>query len=128
MADSLIISPPQMYQINEEVSKIKSAVARLGVGANSQIIAGITGSRIRVMGWKIQSTSAIGTFQLKSASGGTALTPVFTAPPHTQGESNELLLTNSGYFETNTSEGLFVDVAANAVEFLIFYLTYKPLD
>lgn len=123
------IDPTKVYQINNgDTSKLLSFPKRLGVGNDSQVIPAVTGRRILVMGWKIQSSAAIGSFQFKSASGGTLLTPVFTSPPNTNGATNDLpvIPNGPGYFETNTGEGLFVDVFTAAQEFLIFYITYKP--
>lgn len=102
----------------------------VSVVANNQAIiptASVTGKRVRVMGWIAQSVGAVvGSFTLKSASGGTALMAPLTVPPVTAGLSDKLPIIETGYMETNTGEGLYVDVTGAGVNFTIFNIIYTP--
>lgn len=124
----MIIDPVRIYQSKEANCKVFTASVQAAVANNTVVVGGVTDKIIRVMGWKIQSNNAaVGTFQFKSASGGTVITPLLTAPPNSGGLTNDLPITNCGYMETLAAgQGLYVDVTVQAVSILIFYIIYRP--
>ena len=71
-----MIDPVKKFQVNGEALKILPAVATCVVGTNKLVLAAITGKIIRVMGWQASTAGAVGSFFLKSASAGTAITNV----------------------------------------------------
>lgn len=120
------VDPVRLYE-SKEVCKVQAAFVEATVAANTSVIAAVSGKRHRVMGWIAQcDTATVGTFQLKSASAGTMLMAPLAAPPVTNGDTHTLPITDSGYMETNTGEGLFVDVVTGAVNLTVFYITYIP--
>jgi hypothetical protein len=122
-----MIDPIRYYELlNTGISTIQNGILTGAVANNQQIIAAITGKRHRAMGWIIQSTTGVqGSFVFKSSSGGAAISSSLWAPPNTALPYN-LEIKDCGYFETNTGEGLFVDVVTAGVYFNVFYLTYTP--
>lgn len=128
MADLWVVDPVKKFQVNGDVCQLFTAAAGIGVGNNAAVVSAVTGKRIRVMGWRIQSqTSAQATYAFKSASGGTFLTPTRYTPIWGTLIDDILDVIDSGYFETNTGEGLYVDVTIEAIAVMVFYITYKPL-
>lgn len=120
------IDPNRLFEIKgNDASRLLSVQGSPAVGNNTQIIAAVTGKRIRVMGWILQSNGSIGTIQFKSASGGTALTPVLAIPANSS-VPWVLEVKQSGYFETNTGEGLFCDVATTQINLFVNYLVFTP--
>lgn len=121
------IDPTKIYSINNQtcplLCKPNSGIA---IANNTSVIAAISGSVIRVMGLVAQSTGAgVSGFTLKSASGGTVIFGQVSA------NSNALApfllpITDSGYFETTVSQGLFVDVVTTTLNLSVFYITYIP--
>lgn len=122
-----MMDPTRKYEINGQVSTLKTAFLAGGTGNNQTVLAAITGERIRIMGLVAQSsTSTEGSFNLKSASGGATLFPAMFAPANNAGKPFELPVTDSGYFETVAGEGLFADIVTAAVTIAVFYVTYTP--
>lgn len=116
----------RIYQINGQVSKVKNAPLAAGVGANQSLVAGVSGTVIRVLGFSLQSQAAAqGTALFKSASGGTALSSGYVCPPSALPPYLQDIK-DCGYFETLTGEGLFVDVGANSIFINVYYVTYTP--
>ena len=120
--------PIRTYEVQGQMCPLLSAQASHTAGTNKSLITAITGKKIRVMGAKIQSAAAQGTYSFKSASAGTVLSPAFSAPASTLPPEDWPIQPQGGpgYIETNSGEGLFVDVGTNTVNFLIFYIAYKP--
>lgn len=87
----------------------------------------VSGERIRVMGWILQSGgTSESNIHFKSASGGTQLTGDQRIPPYTGGANHTLPIAYTGYFETSTGEGLYADVATDSLNGTLFYVTYVP--
>lgn len=126
-ADYFRLDPTRMYETQKGVAKLTSKQFAFAIGNNQQVVEAVTGQKIRVMGWKLQTQGAApGTISFKSASGGTALTPVLSIPTNAAGSFDTQELKDSGYYETNTGEGLYCDIATTAISGLIFYITYTP--
>lgn len=126
-----MIDPIRLYQVKDNnYSPILSQPKALAVGANQQIIAAVTGKKIRIMGWSNQcSTATVGAYQLLDGSGGSALTGTRSPPLYTAGLFDNLPIVDSGYaMETSTGVGLFCTINTADVSFLIFYITYVPLS
>lgn len=123
------VDPVRIFELKGNVSTLLVAPGTAyAVGNNRQILAAVSAQRIRVMGLIAQTVAGggEGTFNLKSASGGTALFPNFYAPLPTTASIFFLPITESGYCETNTGEGLFTDIAVANVTIQVFYITYTP--
>lgn len=115
------------FTINGQVCERKSTQNTFAVANNQSVVAAVTGQRILVLGWKANgTTAAVGVMQFKSASGGTMLTHPIVVPSNAAGNSDLLPINDTGWIETNTGEGLFVDITGAAVGLTLFYLTYTP--
>lgn len=122
-----IVDPLRKYQVNGEVAQLQTANIALAAGLNQLIVTAVTGKRIRCMGWKAQGNAAgFPSISFKSASGGTVLTPHIYVPNNAAGLTNDLPVTDSGYFETLTGEGLYADINVANLNILVFYIIYKP--
>lgn len=106
--------------------RIKSLAQVVGVAANTQLVAAVTGSRIRVFGWQLQGAGGVSVFTLKSNSGGTVIFPPTTIPTGAAGLIDRLPIVESGYMETSTGHGLFCDVATSNLNLSLFYMIYVP--
>ena len=121
------VDPTRMYETPNGVCKLSCAAIVTTVANNQQVVAAVSGKRIRVMGWLAQSVAAaVGAFTLKSASGGTALMTPLYVPAITAGACEKLPIVDSGYMETVAGEGLFVDVITAAINLDVFYIIYAP--
>ena len=119
--------PTKVFFVNGSTRQLYTGFITAGVASDQQIIAAISGQRIRVMGWTANAIGAtVGTYLFKSASTGTARTAAITSPSTALALQQLFPITASGYFETNTGEGLFVDVATAAVNITVFYISYTP--
>lgn len=128
MVDSLNITvdPVRRFVVNGEVCKLKSVVFEAAVASNQQVIAAVTGKRIRVMGYSAQSdTTTQGSFLLTDGSGGRYMFGPYFAPP-TTAEPLQVPVIDSGYDETSTGVGLFVGVGTAAVNLNVYYIEYTP--
>lgn len=98
------------------------------VANNQQVIAATSGHRIRVMGWDVScnDATAAASYAYKSASGGAQLTSALFVSGHDVWGTDKHPITESGYFETNTSQGLFVDVGGFICYFTVYYILYTP--
>lgn len=127
MADFWTIDPTKIFQINGVVAPILWSAHGFATGNDQAVITAVTGQRIRFMGAWIKSPNVTqGTYAFKTASGGTFLTPTTYAPPYTD-PLLQIPIIPSGYFETNTGEGLYVDITIANVNMTVFYVTYTPL-
>lgn len=98
-----------------------------GVANDQLVITAVAGSRLRICGWIAQGTTAgISTMALKNGSGGSGLIALLSVPPKTNGLSDKLLIFDSGYFETSTGVGVYVDVTDAALALTLFYKVYVP--
>jgi hypothetical protein len=122
-----IIDPVRIYEYKDSgVSAVATGAVELGTGNNQVVVAAVTGKRIRVMGWSVQgTTSTQGYFYLKSASGGSLRTGRWTFPASTALPWH-LPVIASGYFETVTGEGLYIDITTAALSMDLYYTTYTP--
>jgi hypothetical protein len=122
-----ISSPIGVYEINGQRCQVYTAHINNIVANNVQVVAAVTGKRIRVMGWFSQSFAvATGSLQFKDGSGGTFLTSAFYSPLYTTGDMLIMPIVDCGYFETTAGTGLFVDVATNTMVLNVQYITYTP--
>lgn len=128
----MIVDPIRKYQIKPanaasgQVCTLLSKPFGLGVGNDQQVIAAITGKRIRIMGLMVQADGAgnpyIG-FQTGAAGArilGAFYPSIVTLPPFL------LPITDSGYAETIAGDGLYADVGVAAVTGSVFYVAYVP--
>lgn len=119
------IDPIRKYEIQGQVSTVQSGVFALAVGTDTLLIECVSNERIRVMGWVAQSaTATVGNFQLTSETTGPIMTPL-AVPGFDTGTSNTLDVTDSGYMETSTGDGLYCDVVTADVNLTLFYIIYK---
>lgn len=121
-------NPTKVFEnAKDGVTQIYTAGGVFAVANNQSVIAAVTGQRIRIMGLTFVSddAAAASNFLLKSASGGTTIMPAMSGAPDITAPFN-LPLVYSGYAETNTGEGLFIDVGTQALRIWVFYLVYTP--
>lgn len=125
MADFQRINPLKLFENTQSVLPVYNKFISLAVAANTQVIAGVSGQRIRVMGMISQSNNAAaGTLQLLDGSGGTIQ---YSYPQPTNAQPLEKLpITNTGYFETSTGTGLYATVLTQPVVLNVFYIIYTP--
>ena len=125
----ITVDPTRNFEIQGQVCTLVCAPipsSTLTVGNNRTVVAGVTGKRIRVMGYDAQGDAGISTIVFKSASGGTALTAAQYIPNGaTAGLRYEKAIVDSGYFETLTDQGLFADITVAAVNLNLYYVIYK---
>lgn len=122
----MAIDPARYIEVkNNNASPMLFAAVTPAVANNTGIVTGVTGKKIRVHGLVAQSAGASGSLLFKSASGGTTIFPSMVMPANT---ANPFVLEikDSGYFETNAGEGLFVDVATTQIQLLVCYSIYTP--
>jgi len=125
---SVIISPPKVYEVNGVVAPLQTIqIIAAGATNNQTVIAAVTGSHIRVMGWRCQANgAAISSINFKDGSGGT-IKSIFNAPPNTNGDVDFLPVIDAGYFDCSLSTGLFVDIGtATGALITVFYIVYTP--
>lgn len=84
---------------------------------NSLLIQAKAGVRIRVLALAISCGATASTVQFKSASGGTAISPVFQ-------NSISMPTVDDGWFQTVAGEGLYVDTGAGSNTGLIVVWAY----
>lgn len=121
------LNPPKYYQVGGDVSPLLTAVGEIAVGNNNALVSAVSGKRIRIMGFVAQATAGtVGYLYLKSASGGSIIWTRTTYPASTNGDVLLIPVINSGYCETNTGEGLYIDVYTTAIGINLQYITYTP--
>lgn len=121
------IDPNKIYEVKGEVCQLSTAVKELAVGNNNVVVSAVSGKRIKVMGFTAQDTAgAMGYLYLKTASGGTIIWSRTSYPANTLGALLQIPVIDSGYCETNTGEGLYVDVYTSALSLNLQYIIYTP--
>jgi hypothetical protein len=125
-ATFLISFPNARYKNTKDgVLPVKSVNLGLSTGNDQTVIAAVTGKRIRVMGYKIQSaTSSPGAYAFKSGSGGTVLEGGYS--PSNNGLPLVMIPWDAGYFETATGLGLFADIVTHGASIQVYYIEYTP--
>lgn len=111
----------------ETYLQLQSTILTGTVANNQQIVAAVSGKRIRVYSWLIQSQGAgISGVAFLSASGGTLLMNA-VAPSNAAVPANDKLpFCLPGYFETITGEGLFCNIGTTASYVFLDYIVYTP--
>lgn len=124
---NIVTDPIRRFELKGEACKLKSVYLQTTVANNILVVTGVSGKIIRVMGILADSTAAtIAGLTFKSASGGTNILHM-VVPANSSATPNALLpITDSGYTETNTGEGLFVDCVTTAANVTLFYIVYTP--
>lgn len=116
--------PTRLFEIKGQVSTVTPAILTGTVNNNQSIKTAVTGKRIRVMGWEAQGVGpAISNLVFKSASGGSAISQKYY---FSYLDIISMPITDSGYFETNTSEALVCDIAGDVINLTVYYITYTP--
>lgn len=115
-----------IFDRNGACTLLNAAVSAPAATANTLVISAVSGKRIVVVSYICGAATAadvVATF--KSASGGTVKAYILcpsTAKPMEQGGFNQ-----AGWIETNTGEGLYVDVSAGAAANIsLRYYVYTP--
>lgn len=121
-----------MATLTSDIVRITPQYSRgtFGVANNQALVAALTSPDqiILVVGWIAQgSGAAVGTFQLKSASGGTTIMAPLMVPSNAAGACDKLPINESGYgMATTAGQGLFVDITGAGINLTIFYKSYVP--
>lgn len=124
--DFFRVNPIAKYEFPSGVSKILAATGAFTAGSDRQVVAAVTGKRHRIMGWIAQTAGATaGSVTMKDSTGGTGMVGPFFAPINTLPPWSQPI-EDSGYYETTTSGGIFVDIATATVNLTVFYVTYTP--
>jgi hypothetical protein len=119
------VDPIRKYENVNGVCIVDTAIATLAVSNNNLLVAATPGYRVRIMNWVIQSDGAtVGSFVLKSNSGGSAITSPLTAPASTGGTHFILPNNDTGYMQTAVGHGLYVDVMTAGMVFNIGFIRY----
>lgn len=128
MTQFLQVEPLKIFQIKGENCPIISVAMAPTVGNNNSIVAAVSGYAYRIMGWILQSDSAVdyGSIQFKSNSGGTMITGKLFVPIRATGLTHDLPIVQSGYCSTSTGHGIFADVTTANIIGTLFYITYVP--
>lgn len=123
----IIVDPTRYFEVNGEKCKLLCAPLVLSVANDQQLIAAVTGKIIRVMGMILQCSSAtVGNITFENGSGGSDLFGPLNIPPSTAGDTFQLPIFESGYFETSSGTGLYGDVVTGGILASLFYITYTP--
>lgn len=122
----ITIDPIRKYEIQGNVSTLKTGYLSAAVANDQQIVAAVTGKRIRVMGMVLGSSAASSSVLFQSGAAGVQLTTLLNAPAIATLPPFVLPITDSGYFETTTGEGLFCDVTIAITYINVFYIEYTP--
>lgn len=121
------VNPKKYFEVNGQNCELKSVVSELTVANNTAVVTAVSGKRIRVMGLISQGDGGtVGSFQYKSASGGTMISIPLVSPPTTNGEVLNLPVNETGYWETVTGEGLYVDCVTASLNLQTYYIEYIP--
>lgn len=108
-----------------------TGVNGLAAGNNQQVIAGVSGKRLRVFHWTGEAAGTQdGSYNLKNGSGGTIFR-VRTYVPALPALPEIIPFNYGGYFETDAGVGLFTDIVlvvsvATAVTINVCYVAYTP--
>jgi hypothetical protein len=120
-----VIAPSFQFEDTQNgLIEIKSAYkAVVATTANQEVLAAVTGKRIRVIGLACFSDGAVTAVNLKSGSGGATLFWALV-PANTAGDTLILPITEFGYADTATGVGLFSDGFAVATRLCVRYIEY----
>lgn len=109
------------------VVPVLTAPFSLSISNNQSVVAAVTGKKIKVLGYLVQSNSATnGAYVFKSGSGGTILTGQVFAPKITDPWPGLFPISEVGYFETAVGVGLFADCGSATVVGHVIYIAYTP--
>ena len=123
-----LLSPNAFLQNSNGAYPIKNVYnGNVAVANNTQLVAGVTGKRIMVVGGFAYSNGAFTQLTFKSATGGTNKRGL-AVPANTVAQPNVPLCPNGilDMFETETGQGLFVDNSAVIALISINYIEYIP--
>ncbi len=122
-------SPNQDFNNGETVDgvcPVINKVLTITVGTNREVVAAVSGKRIRVVGGRLTSTGAFTRVEYKSASAGT-FKSVYSVPANTVDRPNvPHCILPGDEFETATGEGLYADNSAVDAICSISYYTFTP--
>lgn len=128
-----MVSPPQLYEVNDQVCKITCADFQATAGTDKLVIAaipavaGVSAAKIiRFMGCRLVGQTAAGFVHFKSGSGGSAISGFEAFPAPTLGIPAIIEVIDSGYYETAVGVGLYADVITSSVYGSVFYIAYSP--
>lgn len=121
--ESFTVDPIRKFESKGVVSTLQCQPGRVVVGAGSVLVTAVTGQRIRVMGLYASpiAAAAVPGLVFRSNAGGTIIHR-FTM----LGSGVLLPITDSGYFETATGQGLVLDLITADIDINVFYITYTP--
>lgn len=124
---NIVVDPTRMFELKGEACKLTSVYLQTTVANNILVVTGVAGKIIRVMGVLADSTAGtISGLTFKSASGGTNIMHM-VVPANSAATPNALIpITDSGYTECNTGDGLYVDCVTTAANVTLFYIVYTP--
>lgn len=115
--------PPEVYRDKDGACPVLTFNNTLVVAAGTSLVSLTTGKRIRVISGVIGSAGAVGTIVFKSSGGTSKLTmstPANTVAPVVLEENR------SGWFESETGEGLTADIGTTAAFVNFRYIVYTP--
>lgn len=121
-------SPLKQYlQTTDSVVTQQDAIITATVAVHQQVVAAVSGKRIRVLGMILSSVGAgISGVSFTDGSGGT-LKLSTTAPSNaTVAPQVHFPFEEAGYFETTAGTGLFVDVGTTGCYVFVQYVAYTP--
>lgn len=131
MSTPLYIDPTKYFVYkkngNLEDCPIKTAqVNAIAVATNQQIVAAVTGKKIRVVGGTMYSNGAASAVNFIDGSGGAGLKALFV-PANTVSHPNVLIAPEiNEQFETSAGVGLFANNSAVLVICTVNYIEYTP--
>lgn len=118
--------PAQIFTDKNGACPLEFALLQVAPGAGQTVVAARAGKKIKVMGWRVLSDSGTaGTFNLRTAVGGAAISPVHPIPADTS-PFNDLPVNQFGYMETNVGEGLFANVNTCNIQAIFYFIAYTP--
>lgn len=122
---SYTVDPVRIFETKAGVSQLIGVPFAAAIANNQVVYTGVTGKRIRIMGWKVHSnTAAIAPWVAKTQTG-SAITGPNWAPANTA-PAEILPIVQCGYCETEIGESLLVDVATSITNFTFFIIVYTP--
>lgn len=129
---SYTVDPIRMFETPTGSWPLLSIAASMGVGANTQILAGIPAASgiaaksIRVMGWTAIGQAGAGLFLFLDGSGGTVIHNRIGFPALAGGINDKQPIVECGYCQTTAGTGLFCTVEVAAVYLTVYYIAYIP--
>jgi len=129
------IDPTRIYEVKttsggSQVCLLTPACVINAAALNVVVVSAITGKRIRIMGWTAQTDSAtttdIATFSLINGSGGSTIQQALGVPSYGTGNFAEKEIKDSGYGETSTGVGLYINIGLKGLAITVYYIAYIP--